>query len=462
MLKPEIEEGFNMRDQKKAEEIASQRVQLLSPLLADGLDAAQARQIKAGICQQTGISERTLRRYLSQYRKAGFGGLKPKGKGQRQSEDAIPSNIMEQAILLRRQVPGRSIAQIIQILEWEELAQPGQIKRSTLQEKLAQRGYSSRHMRMYAETGIAARRFQKKYRNQLWHSDIKYGPYLPIGKDGGKKQVYLVSFVDDATRFVLHGQFYPMLDQVIVEDCFRQAIHKYGVPEAVYFDNGSQYRTKWMFRACAKMGIRLLFAKPYSPEATGKVERFNRVVDSFLNEAALEKPQSLDRFNEMFRVWLEECYQNKPHSGLEGGLSPDTAYRSDKKALKFLTPETIASAFLHCEERKVDKAGCISFEGRKYEAGLSFIGCTVNVIYDPADITELTLEYEGHAPWEARQLVIGERTGKRPKLPEHLQPQPAESSRLLTAAARKNQQRKEIQAPAVSYRTVRKEGADHV
>lgn len=54
-----------MRDRKKAEEIASQRVQLLSPLLAEGLDAAQAREIKTSICQQTGISERTLRRYLS-------------------------------------------------------------------------------------------------------------------------------------------------------------------------------------------------------------------------------------------------------------------------------------------------------------------------------------------------------------------------------------------------------------
>jgi len=143
-------------------------------------------------------------------------------------------------------------------------------------------------------------------------------------------------------------------------------------------------------------------------------------------------------------------------------MSPNTAYRSDKKALKFLAPEIIASAFLHCEERKVDKTGCISFEGRKYEAGLSFIGCTVNVIYDPADITEITIEYEGHTPWKARQLVIGERTGKRPKLPEHLQPQPADSSRLLTAAEKKNQQRKVQQTPAVSYRTVRKEGADHV
>ncbi|MDD4238471.1 MAG: DDE-type integrase/transposase/recombinase [Desulfotomaculaceae bacterium] len=434
----------------------------MSPLLAEGLDAAQARQLKTSICQQAGISERTLRRYLSQYQTDGFSGLKPKGKGQRRSEEPIPANILEQAILLRRQVPGRSIAQIIQILEWEGLAQPGQIKRSTLQEKLAERGYSARHMRMYAETGIAARRFQKKYRNQLWHSDIKYGPYLPIGNNGSKKQVYLVSFVDDATRFVLHGQFYPMLDQVIVEDCFRQAIHKYGVPEAVYFDNGSQYRTKWMTRACAKMGIRLLFAKPYSPEATGKVERFNRVVDGFLAEAALEKPQSLDRLNEMFQVWLEECYQNKPHSGLEGGLNPETAYRSDKKALKFLAPETVANAFLHCEERKVDKAGCISFESKKYEVGLSFIGCTVNVIYDPADLTVLTIEYEGHAPWKASQLVIGERAGKRPKLPEHLQPQPAQSSRLLTAAAKKNQQRRVQQAPAVSYRAVRKEGADNV
>lgn len=48
-----------MRDQKKAEDIASQRVQLLSPLLAEGLDPAQERQLRASICEQTGISERT-------------------------------------------------------------------------------------------------------------------------------------------------------------------------------------------------------------------------------------------------------------------------------------------------------------------------------------------------------------------------------------------------------------------
>ena len=443
-----------MKDQKRAESIASERVQLLSPLLAEGLDPAKAREIKQRICEQTGLSERTLRRYLAKYREEGFGGLKPKGKGRQPDEATIPQEVLEQAILLRREVPGRSVAQLIQILEWEGRIQPGEIKRSTLQERLARRGYSTRHMRMYAESGVAARRFQQRHRNRLWHSDLKYGPYLPIGQGGTMKQVFLVTFIDDATRFVLHGEFYPVMDKTIVEDCFRHAIQKFGVPESVYFDNGKQYRTKWMTRACSKLGIRLLFAKPYSPEATGKVERFNRVVDAFLSEAALEKPKTLERLNELFQVWLSECYQNKPHSALENKRSPETTYRSDKKALRFVDPDELASAFLHCETRKVDKSGCISFMDRKYEVGLPFIGCTVGVVFDPADISALTIEYEGHTPWRVRELIIGERAGKRPPLPEHLGPLPADSSRLLSAAEEQHRDRKALQAPAVAYRRV--------
>lgn len=447
-----------MKDQKKAEAVAAQRVQLLSPLLAEGLDVAKARELKEKICEQSGLSERTVRRYLAQYRENGFGGLKPKGKG-RYAEETIAPHLLEQAILLRREVPSRSVAQIIQIMEWEGRIQPGEIKRSTLQEKLTQRGYSSRHMRMYANSGVAARRFQKRHRNQLWHSDLKYGPYLPIGPSGTMKQVFLVTFIDDATRFVLHGEFYPLMDQSIVEDCFRKAIQKYGLPESVYFDNGKQYRTKWMNRTCSKLGIRLLFARPYSPESTGKVERFNRIVDSFLSEAALEKPKTLERLNELFQVWLGECYQNKSHSALENKHSPAVVFRSDKRALRFVESDVLANAFLHCETRKVDKSGCISFQDRKYEVGLNFIGCTVDVVYDPADTQELTIEYDGHAPWRVKELVIGDRTGKRPPLPEHLQKQSADSSRLLKAAEERHQKRREQQAPAVSYRAARKEGS---
>jgi putative transposase len=446
-----------MKDKKKAEEIAAERMQLVSSLLADGIDPAKASQLKKEICERTGMSERTLRRYLAAYHKEGFVGLKPKGKGQRRITEAIAPHLLEQAILLRREVPSRSVSQIIQILEWEQRAKPGEIKRSTLQEKLAERGFSTRHMRLYNNSGIAARRFQHKHRNTLWQSDIKFGPYLPIGPDGANKQVYLVAFVDDATRFVLHAAFYPALDQTIVEDCLRHAIQHFGVPEAVYYDNGKQYRTKSMVRICSKLGIRLQFAKPYAAESKGKIERFNRVVDSFLSEATLEKPKTLERLNALFQVWLTECYQHKPHAGLGDKRSPKVAFGSDRKALRFASEETIATAFLHAELRKVDKSGCISFMGKRYEVGLAFIGREVEVVYDPREISELTIEYVGHSPFKVRELVIGEWSGKRPPLPTHMLPMETEGSRLLNAANVTYESRKERQERAVSFRKLRKE-----
>uniref|UniRef100_UPI0035B518E4 hypothetical protein n=1 Tax=Peribacillus tepidiphilus TaxID=2652445 RepID=UPI0035B518E4 len=57
----------------------------------------------------------------------------------KQTKEAVPPHLLEEAFLLRREVPGRSVSQIIQILEWEGKAQPGHLKRSTLQEKLAER-----------------------------------------------------------------------------------------------------------------------------------------------------------------------------------------------------------------------------------------------------------------------------------------------------------------------------------
>ncbi len=48
-------------------------------------------------------------------------------------------------------------------------------------------------IRMYSKTSPAARRFAKPHRGMLYQGDIKYGPYLPIGKDDAKKvfpQVY--------------------------------------------------------------------------------------------------------------------------------------------------------------------------------------------------------------------------------------------------------------------------------
>lgn len=447
-----------MKNKEKAQEIATERAILLAPLLSHDLDKGQIRMIKERICRETGLSERTLRRYLNSYRSKGFEGLLPKAKSS-QNSSAVPTQVLEEAVRLRKEIPSRSVAEIIRIMEWEGLIEPGSIKRSTLQEKFQDKGYSGKHMAIYAAGGVATRRFQKRTRNKMWHSDIKFGCYLPIGPNNKPQQVYMVAFLDDATRMILHAEFYSTLEQSIVEDSFRKAILKWGLPEQVYFDNGGQYRNKWMSRACAKLGIRLMFAKPYSPEGTGKIEKFNQNIDRFLDEYKFDNSaRSLEAMNERFWIWLEECYQNKPHMALDG-KTPIHTFNLDPKPLKYLPADKVANAFLHAETRRVDKSGCISFKGAKYEVGLPYVARNVDVVYDPRNTQELSIEYQDDKPFAAKQLVIGERVSPRPELPDFLTPARPTSSRLLDAAQKKNENRKEKQqTTAISFKDMRKDG----
>jgi len=175
------------------------------------------------------LSERTLRRYLATYRQEGFGGLKPKGKGKQPTAPAIAPDIVDQAILLRREVPSRSVAQIIQIMEWEGRIGPGQIKRSTLQEKLTERGYSTRHMRMYAESGVAARRFQQKHRKlavNIAESDIaiesfvgRHGLTFPVLKDKDQAVYEVYDITPIPTSFLIdkHGTVLKVITGAMTE-----------------------------------------------------------------------------------------------------------------------------------------------------------------------------------------------------------------------------------------------------
>ena len=443
----------------RPEEIAVNRHKILSPVLMaldERADAARVVQLKKDLCLQNGISERTLRRWLSCYRQNGFEGLKPMPKNE-SFTPVIPKELVDEAILLRREVPSRSVPEIIEILEMEGKAEPGFIKRTTLQDHLSRMGYSARQMKMYQSGGMAARRFARRERNEMWHSDIKYGPY--INTKNGKKQIFLVSFLDDATRYVVHGEFYDSLDQTVVEDCFRKAILKEGLPQRVYFDNGKQYRTKWMERACAMMEIKLLFAKPYSPESTGKIERFNRTVGSFLDEAALKNCKSLEEFNQYFNVWLQECYNSRKHGGLKDGETPETAYKNSKAPLRFISAESVALAFMRFETRKVDKSGCINFNGKKYETSVTLAGRVVNVLYDPADISSITVEDPAsRRSMQVKELEIGVHTGPRPKLPKGMTAALPLTSRLLDEKEKRYREHQENIRRAISFKDINQGG----
>ena len=442
-----------MKNRKLAKEIAERRVIMIAPLLDAALTPEEYYEKRRELAASYEVSVRTLQRYADAYGEFGMDGLEPKGRVPAQNP-VISEEILAEAVRLRREVPSRSVPTIIQILELEGRAEPGVLKRTTLQRALAREGYSSAMMKMYQDSGFASQRFARTHRCDLWQGDIKYGPALKIG--GRVQQTYLSCLIDDATRYIIHAQFYGSMEQTIVEDTLKKGIQKYGVPRRVYFDNGSQYRTHWMKRACALLGIRLLYAKPRNPQGKGKQERFNHTVDSFLAELAVKPPESIDELNRLFAAWLSECYHGRIHSAL--GITPEQAFRSDSMPLRYPDEAILASAFLRCESRKVNKSGCISFMSTDYDVGILYAGQQVDVVYEPQNISRIRIEAKGHEPFYAEPAKIGPHTAKKPKR-AGIDRIPAESSRLLDAVT--ETAREKDRRAVISY-TRAMEGDDDV
>jgi transposase InsO family protein len=434
---------MGMKDKKLAREIAEQRMIMIAPLLGLPLLSEIYYEKRREISENFELSTRTIQRYVDAYNESGIDGLEPKGRVPEQNP-VISKEILEEAIRLRREMPSRSVPTIIKILELEGKVEPDVLKRSTLQKALAKMGYSSAMMKVYQDNGYASQRFARVHRCDLWQGDIKFGPSLNIG--GKVQPTYMSCLIDDATRYIIHAQFYGDMEQTIVEDTLKKGIQKYGTPRRIYFDNGSQYRTHWMKRACGLLGIRLLYAKPRNPQGKGKQERFNLTVDSFIDEVGLNPPESIEELNKLFNAWLSECYQNKVHSAL--GVTPETAFKSDSMPLNYPDEAILASAFLHCETRKVNKSGCISFMGKDYDVGILYAGQTVDVVYDPQNIAKVRIEPKSHEPFYAEPAKIGTHVAKKTTRAE-IERIPTDSSRLLDAV-RKTADERERRA-VISY-----------
>lgn len=448
---------------KSMEDVAAARFEIISPLLDASLDSVLLIEKQKEVAWHCGKSYRTIGRWLKAYHSDGFEGLKPK-KPCPNRKSSLPESyrqIVEAAITLRRECPSRSVQDIIQILELEGIAPKGAVSRSTLQRHLQKAGFGMHQIRMYAKRDSASRRFEKSHRCMLYQGDIKYGPYLPIGKDGAKKQVYLTAWIDDATRFIVGAKFYENQKVNIIEDTLREAILSYGKPDAVYVDNGKQYRSSWLQKACAKLGIKLLHAKPHHPEGKGKIEAFNRRLDSFLAEIALQKPQSLKELNSYLDLWIREKYHRDPHAGLSG-VSPETAYLTDQRPLTFPDIEACREAFLHTETREVDKAGCISFAGQKYEVGLKLIGRKVDVYYDATWKDEVEIHHNDFSAFKAKRLQIGENCGQTKLFPPETQPVRAKNSRMLQSLAAHFVKEHKTAPIATSFSSMAKELNAHV
>jgi transposase InsO family protein len=392
------------------------RFGVIAPLVCRRLDDAERRQLKKEILNQVfitpdertkQIAERTLREWVARYETYGFDGLVQLARRDKGTCRALSVEILNQAYMLREELPTRSVRGIIAHLRANNI-DISKIAKTTLNRYLNNMGVPKEKVK--GEKGTF-QRWQKEHANDLWQCDSSGGVWLSNPANPKEyKQTRLISFIDDASRVITHAEFYWDEQLPSLIDCFRKALLKRGKPRRLLCDNAFIYHSNILRSSSSQLGIELGFCAAYSPESKGKVERsYGTAKSRFYEEAKHAGLRSLDELNKFWFAWLTREYHHAEHSALN--MTPIERWRQDEEAgfIQQVSTEQIRRALMVRETRKVHiRTGTIRLNNRCYQLKPESAGQKVEVLYE-ANKTCGTVEIwkEGKMIEIAKEVVPG-------------------------------------------------------
>ena len=196
-----------------------------------------------------------------------------------------------------------------------------------------------------------------------------------------------------------------------------------GLCETLYIDNGEDYKSRLKKKEkdlalndktldlCSHLGIKVVFATPYRPQAKAHIERFFGTVARIFSPEQLgwcgskpsERPAgfdekklcekgnllSLQNFAENFNSWVFDYYLNRVHSKL--GISPIEAHLTGEKLKKgWVQPSTLDMLRCIKERAKVYKEGIRRFNRTYWHLELDkYVGQEVIIRFDPTHLGEI-------------------------------------------------------------------------
>ena len=269
------------------------------------IEAARAKRItQVAAAECLGISERQVRRLTVRLRQEGPRGLGHRGRG-RPSNHRYPAALQQRVLaLMQARYPdfGPTLA-------CEKLAARHRIPLSdeTLRQWMRQAGLwaGRRRPRPHRQW-----RERKACRGEMVQVDGSHHDWL----EGRGPALVLMGYIDDATNQVF-ARFYDYEGTLPALDSFARYARRYGLPQSVYVDRHTTYRSpgkrtvedelagrarpqSQFERALGELGVQVIPA--YSPQAKGRIERlFGIFQDRLVKErrlAGLTTREAANRF----------------------------------------------------------------------------------------------------------------------------------------------------------------------
>jgi hypothetical protein len=217
-------------------------------------------------------------------------------------------------------------------------------------------------------------------------------------------QAFLFALLDDASRLIPHAQFYDNQGLDAFLDCLRHAVASRGLPTKLYVDNGNVYRSEQLARLAASLGILITHTPPYQPEGRGKIERFFRTVrEQFLANLDRKCWLTLEELNERLWTWIEQVYHRTEHASL--GTTPLVRWQRDIERVRQLRPDSdLRRLFFYRLDRRVRRDSTFMLHKHFYEVPPHLAGEIIEVRFDPLDLSQVEIYFQGQAQGSARAV----------------------------------------------------------
>lgn len=385
-----------------AEEVALFRAQIIGPLarsaLARGelraeLTALSARAFRPPGLERTRTYGRsTLERWLYAYREGGLEALRPTPRSDTGRARGLTTEQRDLLLDIRREHPDASAALILRTLVAD-----GRFEADTVSEETVRRLYKQHGLdRVPLRDGAGVRtrlRWEAERPGALWHGDVCHGPTLTI--EGRRVPLRVHGMLDDASRYVVALEAHGSEREVDMLGLLVRAMRRHGPPDAIYLDNGSTYRGELLRLACARLGITLLHARPYDPQARGKMERFWRTLrEGYLDH--LGAVTTLADVSARLGAFLSQHYHAAPHAGLLG-RAPGVVWREGARPHDTLDEVKLREALTARVRRRVRRDTTVSVAGSDWELDQGFLAgrlvMVARCLIDPAEAP--WVEHEG-------------------------------------------------------------------
>lgn len=372
--------------ENNSNDLALFRFSLIAPLINDTYEARSKMQFFREVAAKThklpdGSSEQfssgAIKKWFLNYKNGGFNALIPKKRNDTGKPRSLDAAAIEKIHALKEKFP-----YITGKLIYQKMVEEGYIKVTKTSLSSVLRYIRDNNLKRNQIVPEDRHAFEMEFANDCWQSDTSHGPVIKMNNK--KKQTYLIAFIDDASRMILHGEFFFNDNAVNMQIVFKKAVAKYGVPKRLFVDNGGSFKNDQLRLICASLGTVLIHARPYSPESKGKIERsFRTIKDNWLNGIDWNDFSSLEELNVELNKYLNDKYINSIHSAIK--TTPRNRYLLDSSKIKFIPKELLDDYFLHRETRKVNNDATIQINTVLFEVPQKYIGQRINIRFWPLE-----------------------------------------------------------------------------